>query len=108
MDSKCDLTVVILTKNEEKNLNRCIESVVDIAKRIVVVDSGSIDSTLEIAKSYGACIYSREFDNYANQFNWAIDNTNIETKWVFRFDADEQLTPELRREIVYELKKHES
>lgn len=106
MNSKCDLTVIVLTKNEEKNISRCLQSVFDIAKRIVVVDSGSTDSTLEIAKSFGASIYFHSFINYADQFNWAIDNTDVQTRWVFRFDADEQLTPELKREIVEQLSQH--
>lgn len=106
MNNKCDLTVIVLTKNEEKNISRCLQSVFDIAKKIVVVDSGSTDSTLEIAKSFGASIYFHSFINYADQFNWAIDNTDVQTRWVFRFDADEQLTPELKREIVEQLNQH--
>lgn len=106
MKDKCDLTVIVLTKNEEKNLKRCLDSVFDIAKRIIVVDSGSTDCTIEIAKSYGASIYSHTFVNYADQFNWALDNTGIQTTWVFRFDADEQLTPDLKNEIIDQLRQH--
>ena len=84
-----DMTIVILTRDEEANIRRCIESVKGLARRIVVVDSGSIDRTLEIAKELGADIYSHEWKHYADQFNWALDNTDIQTKWVFRFDADE-------------------
>ncbi len=94
-----DVAVVVLTKNEEVNLPDCLESCKGFAKRVVVVDSGSTDRTVEIAKSYGADVYERPFENYARQFNWALDNTNIETKWTFRLDADERLTPALCAEL---------
>lgn len=94
-----DLTAIILTKNEELNLEKCINSVKNVAKRIVVVDSFSTDKTLDIAKAMGADIYQHEFENYGKQFQWAIDNTNIDTKWIFRFDADERLTTESAKEL---------
>ena len=101
------MTVIILTKNEEANIERCINSVKGWIKRIVIVDSGSTDKTVELAKGLGAEIYLHEpFIDYAKQFNWAIDNTNITTKWVFRFDTDECVTPELKKEIISECEKH--
>lgn len=102
------MTVIILTKDEEANIRRCIESVQGLAKRIVVVDSGSTDKTIEIAQEMGAEIYSHPWKHYADQFNWALDNTDIQTKWVFRFDADECMTPELYSEIEEECNKHHS
>lgn len=102
-----DITTIILTKNEEINIERCINSVKGWTKRIVVVDSGSTDRTVELAEELGAEIYHHEpFVNYAKQFNWAIDNINIDTKWVFRFDADECVTPKLRQEIITECENH--
>lgn len=97
-----DLTVIILTKNEEKNLKDCLKSIMNFAKRVIVVDSGSTDKTVEIAREYGADVYFHPFENYAKQFNWAIDHTNIKTLWTFRLDADERVTPELTSEL-YEL-----
>ena len=94
-----DVTVVILTKNEEVNLPDCLESVKDFATRCVVIDSGSIDKTKEIAAKFSADFYEHPFENYARQFNWALDNTNITTKWTFRLDADERLTSELKIEL---------
>ena len=94
-----DVTVVILTMNEELNIKDCIESVNGFAKRIVVVDSGSKDKTVEIAKSLGAEVYYHEFENYSKQINWALDNANVTTKWSFRLDADERLTMELCKEL---------
>ncbi len=100
VEMKNDITAVILTKNEERNLGRCIESVKDLAERIVVVDSGSTDRTLQIAREYGADVYEHPFRHYADQFNWALDHTGIDTLWVYRIDADEAPTPELREEIA--------
>lgn len=95
-----DVTVVILTKNEEVNLPDCLKSLEGFAKRALVVDSGSTDATLEIARNWGADVLEHPFENYARQFNWALDNGNITTKWTFRLDADERLTPELCRELT--------
>lgn len=94
-----DVTIVILTKNEEINIVDCLKSVKDFASRVVIVDSGSDDNTIAIAKEMGADVYLHEFENYARQFNWALDNANITTKWTFRLDADERLTPALCKEL---------
>lgn len=101
-----DVTVVILTKNEEVNLPDCLKSLEGFAKRALVVDSGSTDATLEIARNWGADVLEHPFENYARQFNWALDNGNITTKWTFRLDADERLTPELCRELTELTKVH--
>ena len=103
-----DVTILILTKNEEVNLKHCLESVKGFAKRCVVVDSYSTDCTKEVALSYGADFYEHKFENYARQFNWGLDNTNITTKWTFRLDADERLTPELCSELETLTKTHEN
>ena len=95
-----DVTAVILTKNEEKNLIDCLESLKGFAKRTVVVDCGSEDGTCSIAEQYGADVYFHTFENYSKQFNWALDNTDITTKWTYRLDADERLTPALKEELA--------
>ena len=92
------VTAIVLTKNEEKNLGQCLDSIKGFAQRAVVVDCGSTDRTVEIAKEKGADVYIHEFSYYANQYNWAIDNTNITTDWILRIDADERLTPALIEE----------
>lgn len=94
-----DVTILILTKNEEINFPDCLKSVQGFAKRCVVVDSFSTDRTKEIALEYGADFYEHKFENYARQFNWGLDNTDIQTKWTFRLDADERLTPALCKEL---------
>lgn len=103
-----DVTIVIITKNEEVNLPDCLKSVKEFAKRIVIVDSGSIDKTESIAKEFNADFYFHPFENYSRQFNWSLDNTNITTKWTFRLDADERLTPSLCKELSELMKKHEN
>ncbi len=102
-----DVTFIILTKNEEINLPNCLKSIKGFAKRVVVIDSGSTDKTCDIAKKMGAEVYIHRFENYAKQFNWGIDNVNINTKWTFRLDADERLTPELCNELSLIMKKHD-
>jgi glycosyltransferase involved in cell wall biosynthesis len=101
-----DLTAIILTKNESKNIEHCLKSINKLASRMVVVDSGSDDNTVELAKKLGAEIYIHRFENYARQFNWALDNTDIKTKWVLRIDADERFTTELCEEVEYNMNIH--
>ena len=103
-----DVTVVILTKNEETNLPDCLKSLEGFAKRVLIIDSESTDRTVEIARSYGADVFVHPFENYARQFNWALDNGGITTKWTFRLDADERLTPELIHELEELTCLHES
>lgn len=102
-----DLTVITLTYNEEVNLADCLMSVKDIAKRIVVCDSFSIDKTVDIAKEFNADILTHEFYNYASQYIYAEETANIDTKWVLRLDADERLTKEAREEIVRIINENE-
>ncbi|MDY3057363.1 MAG: glycosyltransferase family 2 protein [Mediterraneibacter faecis] len=94
-----NLTIIILTKNEEQNLKKCIASFKGVAQRIVIIDSYSTDKTVELAKSLGAEVYEHQFENHAAQFNWALDNIGLDTEWVMKVDADEELTPELAQEI---------
>lgn len=102
-----DITFIILTKNEEINLPDCLKSVEGFARRVVIVDSGSTDKTCEIARNMGADVYVHPFENYARQFNWGIDNANIATKWTFRLDADERLTPALIEELTTIIHEHD-
>lgn len=99
-----DLTVVILTYNEERHIARCIESVKPIAKRIILVDCFSTDGTKAIAESMGAEVMEHEWPgNQAEQFNWTLDHVSIQTSWVLRLDADEYLTPALMAEMQEKL-----
>ncbi len=102
---KPKIAFIVLTFNEEKNLRACLESIKPIASEIFVVDSGSTDKTVDIARSYGAEVIVHEFKNQAEQFNFALDNSDIKSDWIFRIDADEYLLPELREEILEVLPK---
>lgn len=94
------ITALILTHDEAKHIKRCMESLRGVVDRIVVVDSGSSDSTVELARSAGADTYRNPWVNYAEQFNWALDNTAISTTWVLRIDADEYLSDALRSSVA--------
>ena len=104
---KLDLTVVILTYNEEIHIRRCLENVSSIAKDVVVVDCISTDRTQEICQEFDnvRVIEHPWPGNQAEQFNWALDNVDIATSWIFRLDADEYLTPELVEEMQEKLPK---
>ena len=95
-----DITAIILTKNEEVNIARSINSLKGVADRICVVDSGSTDRTVEIAREHGAEVVVHDFVTHGQQFNWALKELDINTVWVFRLDADEVVTKELGEEIV--------
>lgn len=99
-----DLTVVILTYNEELHIRRCLNKISPIAKEIFIIDSFSTDRTLDIAKEYeNVSILQNKWVNYATQFNWGLQNAPIKTKWVLRLDADEYLLPELVEELKIKL-----
>jgi glycosyltransferase involved in cell wall biosynthesis len=87
-------SVVILTLNEERSLPRCLASAAQCTD-IVVLDSGSTDRTVEIARAAGARVFTRPFDNFAGQRNYAQREIPFRHPWVFHLDADEELTPEL-------------
>jgi glycosyltransferase involved in cell wall biosynthesis len=93
------VTAIILTHNEELHIERCIASLRPYVSRVVVVDSGSNDRTVEIAKRNGAEVFSHPFKNYATQFNWSLNNCAIATNWVMRIDADEYIDAELGNQI---------
>ena len=98
------LSVIILTKDEERNLPIALESLNALSPSVYVVDSGSSDSTVGIAERAGARVFFNPWQNYASQFNWALEHLPISTPWVMRLDADERLTPELSVELAHALK----
>jgi len=85
------IAAIILTFNEEKHLERCIKSLKGIADEIFVIDSYSTDATVKIATGLGARVYQNPWKNYAAQFNWALENCPIRSKWIWRIDADEYI-----------------
>lgn len=99
------LTVIILTYNEEQNLPQVLKSVCGWANQIIVLDSFSIDHTVEIAKHYGCEIFQNKFENYAKQRNFALQ-LPIKSEWVFFLDADEWLPMDLKDEITKVIEKN--
>lgn len=93
------IAVLILTLNEEINLPACLASVA-WADDVLVLDSGSTDRTVEIARARGARVLERPFDNFATQRNHGIDRGDFGAKWILHLDADERVPPELRDELV--------
>ena len=105
MENMDKITAIILTLNEELNIEKCIQTIKKITNKIILVDSGSTDKTVEIAKRYGARIFNHKFETHARQFNWALDNIDIETEWIIRLDADERISDQLALEITDTLEK---
>lgn len=99
MKEGLDLSVIILTYNEELHIERCIRNLQQVCQQMFVVDSFSTDDTCEIAERCGATIFQNKYVNQAQQFQWALDNCPIKTAWTLRMDADEYLTDELIREL---------
>ena len=99
-----DISVIILTYNEEIHIKRCLDNISSLVKEVFIIDSFSTDRTLEVAKGYAnVTIFQNKWVNYATQFNWALSNVPIKTKWILRLDADEYLTDELVTEIQEKL-----
>jgi glycosyltransferase involved in cell wall biosynthesis len=96
-EASAGYSVVILTLNEERDLPRCLASI-RTCDDVVVLDSGSTDRTTTLARTAGARVFERSFDNFAGQRNHAQRNISFRHRWVFHLDADEQLTPELDAE----------
>ena len=96
---KLPISAIILTYNEEKNIQACLDSVKDFVQDIFIVDSFSTDRTLEIAKKYTDKIFQHEFENYGEQRNWALNNLPIKTELILNLDADHRISNELKEEL---------
>jgi len=91
------LSGVIITFNEEKNIERCLKSLIDIADEVIVLDSFSTDKTKEICAKYNVKFFEHKFDNYVNQKNRALEFAN--NFYILSLDADEELSDELKNSI---------
>lgn len=97
-----DLSVIILTGNEELHIKRCLDIICPVAKDVFVIDCFSKDRTVEIAQTYANVqVLQHEWPatKYAGQFNWALENAPVTTEWVMRLDADEYPMPDLVEEM---------
>jgi glycosyltransferase involved in cell wall biosynthesis len=97
-EKKLDLSVLVVTLNEEENLRRCLGSIAEVASEIVVVDSGSSDGTHAVADVFGAQWHHREWSGFRDQKNFALSKCTRE--WVLALDADEEVTPALLESIT--------
>ena len=93
-----NVSVVILTYNEEVNIERCLSSLKGF-QDIHIVDSGSVDETLTLAKSFNVRIHQNPFISFSNQRNFAHEYCDLKYDWVLHLDADEEMTDELEQEI---------
>lgn len=91
------LSVCLIAQNEQENLPRVLRSVQGIADEIIVVDGGSTDRTLEIARGCGVRLFVRPFTNHADQKNYAASLASQD--WIFLLDADEELSDELKESV---------
>ena len=89
---KLPITAIVLTRNEGRNLEACLESIKNNVEEIIVVDSNSTDNTLLIAKKFNCQIYNHQAATQSSLYQWVIDEVNITTPWVLRIDADERWT----------------
>jgi glycosyltransferase involved in cell wall biosynthesis len=103
MNEKTSIAIVILTYNESVHLPRALKHIEAFAQEIFVIDSYSTDGTIEIAQQHGAQVLQHPFQNYAKQFEWALENAPITADWVMRLDADEVIESDLANEIVARL-----
>ncbi|MBB6235510.1 glycosyltransferase involved in cell wall biosynthesis [Pedobacter sp. AK013] len=90
-----EFSFIILTFNEEIHLPRLLASIKDLQANIFILDSGSSDETLNIAKTYGAEVKNNAFINHPKQWDFALKNFDVKTPWTIGLDADQVVTPEL-------------
>ncbi len=92
------ISACIISFNEEKKIEDCLKSLVDIADEIIVVDSNSSDSTVEIAKRYTDKVITQDFLGYIEQKNFAIQQASHD--WILSLDCDERLSPALQKSML--------
>jgi glycosyltransferase involved in cell wall biosynthesis len=101
LGTKLPVSVFIMARDEEVNLPDCLHSVSGWAGQIVMVlDPRTIDRTREIALTFGCEVVENLFEGFSQQRNWALDHAGFRHPWIFVFDADERVSPQLRREIA--------
>jgi glycosyltransferase involved in cell wall biosynthesis len=98
---KLPVSVFIIARDEEVNLPDCLHSVCGWAGQVVVVvDPRTTDRTREISRMFGCDIVENLFEGFSQQRNWALDHAGLRHDWIFVFDADERVSPQLRRDIA--------
>lgn len=97
-DRKFTLSVIIITKDEEDRIRLCLDSLAGLYDELIVFDSGSRDKTVEIVKEYTDKVFITDWPGFGRQKQRALSQATSE--WVLSIDADEALTPELKKEII--------
>ncbi len=95
---KFPISVVVIAKNEEANIRRCVEALT-WCEDVVVIDDQSVDDTARLAADGGARVLTHGFESFARQRNWALDHAALRHDWALMLDADEVVTAELQGEI---------
>ncbi|MBO5911562.1 MAG: glycosyltransferase family 2 protein [Elusimicrobiaceae bacterium] len=92
------ISLFIIAKNEAHRIAACLASAKDVVSEIIVIDGNSTDNTAQLCKELGAQVFTREFDGFANQKNFAL--SKVTGEWALNLDADERLSPALKEEIL--------
>lgn len=100
MPKKIPVTVLVLTYNEELNIEKCLKSLSGWIDEIIILDSNSTDSTINIVKNYTKNIYYHDFETHAKQWNWAMKNIEINNEWVLGLDSDQSVSPGLKDKLT--------
>jgi glycosyltransferase involved in cell wall biosynthesis len=100
MDEPALASAIVLTYNEELNIEACLKSIAGWCQEIFVVDSGSTDQTQAIARRYTHKIYVHPYTDHATQWDWALKNLPIAGEWILPLDADHVVSDELAHQIV--------
>ncbi|MEO0514403.1 MAG: glycosyltransferase family 2 protein [Planctomycetota bacterium] len=98
-DDRLPISILLLVKNEEEHLPEVLKSVEGFGE-VVVVDSMSTDRTVEIAEQHGCRVVQRVFDDWATHQNWVVENVDFKHEWIFSLDADERMTPAVKKEVA--------
>ena len=98
-NNQVTIAAVILTKNESKHIQRCIDSLKDVVDDVVVVDCFSTDDTIELVRKCGGRVVQHQWKNYATQLNFGIYDCGITADWIWRIDADEFLEAPLGQRV---------
>lgn len=96
---KPNFSFIILTYNEEQHLPRLLNSIKGLNAPVFILDSGSTDNTLKIAKEFGAQVLYNKFENHPKQWDFALKNFDIKTPWIIGLDADQIVLPELFQKL---------
>ena len=100
MSAKLPITAIILTYNEELNIEKCLSSLEGWLDEIIVLDSNSTDSTLKIVEKYTDKLFINKFETHSKQWKWALENLPISNDWVFGLDSDQSVSAGLKEKLI--------